>query len=171
MKALIGVYNRHDEAIKAIKLLKGEDFPEKDISLLGKAELDDYEKIKELEKKEGKIDEDNPAQEIPITAGAVLGPILGVLTGVGVFTIPGFGFLYGAGALVGAIGGLDLGLVSGGIITLLTSLGIHKRHHLKFEEHLKKGKAILIAQGEEEDILRAKKILHEFGKHHELIVH
>jgi len=171
MKAIIGIYNDHKDAIKAVKLLKGEDFPAKDISLLGKTHMNEAEEVKKIEKKIGRIDEDNPAEEIPLAAGAILGPVLGVLTGVGVFVIPGFGFLYGAGALIGAIGGLDLGLVSGGIITLLATLGIHKKHHLKFEEHLSKGKAMLFATGNKEDLEKAEMILKKYNKHHELIVH
>ena len=171
MKAIIGIYNNHEDAIKAVKLLKGEDFPAKNISLLGKAQVEEAEEIKRTEKKIGRIDEDNPAQEIPLEAGAILGPVLGVLTGVGVFAIPGFGFLYGAGALIGAIGGLDLGLVSGGIISLLASIGIHEKHHLNFEEHLEKGKAMLVASGNEEDLERAEIILHKYNKHHELVRH
>ena len=165
MKSLIGVYNTHDKAIKAIKLLKGENFPTKDISMLGKTNVSESV----VDEKEPRIDKNDPSHEAPLAIGAIAGPILGVLTGVGVFAIPGLGFLYGAGALVGALAGLDLGLVGGGIATLLATIGISKKHHVKFKEYLKNGKVILIARGKEEDIKRAHDTLVEYNEHHDLL--
>lgn len=86
-----------------------------------------------------------------------------------VFTIPGFGFLYGAGALVGIIVGLDLGIVAGGFISLLTFIGIKDDKVVKCHEHLKEGKFIVIANGSKEEIQKAKHILHTEGNHLEFV--
>ena len=67
-----------------------------------------------------------PVKNAPVVIGSIIGPTLGVMTGLGIFTIPGFGLLYGAGAIIGAIAEFDLGLVSGGLITLPMTLGIKK---------------------------------------------
>jgi hypothetical protein len=160
MKTLVAIYKTHDKAIEAVKILKGREIPEKTLSLLGKTELP---------KEDVKTVGDTILNEGPITAGVIIGPILGVLTGVGVFVIPGLGFLFGAGALVGALAGLDLGLVGGGLVTLLTSLGVSESHHLKFKEYLQKGKVLLIAKGEEKTINRAAKILEDLNQHEELL--
>jgi hypothetical protein len=162
MKTLIAIFQKHNKAIEAVKILKGREIPEKDLSLLGKTEIPN-EDVKTFS--------DKILSEGPITAGVVIGPVLGVLAGVGVFAIPGLGFLFGAGALVGALAGLNLGLAGGGIVTLLTSLGVDESHHLKFEEHLKKGKVLLIAKGEKKTVDKAADILEDFNQHEELITY
>ncbi|MBN2175666.1 MAG: hypothetical protein JW731_16165 [Bacteroidales bacterium] len=147
MKSIIGIYISHVKAIEAIKILKGEKFPKEGISLIGKTHVHN---------EDNKSVCDTILSEGPMTAGVILAPVLGVLTGIGIFAIPGLGFLYGAGALEGAMAGLDLGLVGDGLVTLLTSLGISETHHLKFEDHLEKGKILLIARGERKNIEKAK---------------
>jgi membrane protein DedA with SNARE-associated domain len=95
--------------------------------------------------------------------------VLGLLAGIGTFAIPGFGFLYGAGALVGAIAGFDIGLVSGGLVTLLTTLGINKDKVVRCKEHLEEGKFLLVINGPAEEIEKAKEILHIHGTHLEYV--
>lgn len=95
--------------------------------------------------------------------GALAGSVLGVLTGVGIFAIPGVGFLYGAGALVGAIAGFDFGIIGGGIASALTVAGISSDDTKQYEEVLKAGKFLVIAQGNEEEVTRAKNVLETHG--------
>jgi uncharacterized membrane protein len=159
MKSIIGVYNSHAKAIEAVKILQGEDISQKDISLIARTNIDE----KNIDTKK-----ENLFTEGPVAFGVVAGPILGVLTGIGIFAIPGLGFLYGAGALVGALAGLDFGLVGGGIISLLGTLGVGDKHRIKFQEYLKEGKVILIARSDEETLKKAKKILESYAGHHEL---
>ena len=51
--------------------------------------------------------------------GVMIGSILGVLTGVGLFAIPGMGFLYGAGILYGGFVGFETGIVGGELLLFL----------------------------------------------------
>ncbi|MEO6901599.1 MAG: hypothetical protein ABI315_00420 [Bacteroidia bacterium] len=158
MKSTVAVYNSHEKALNAIKALGKDHFPMKHISLIGKAELkDDHVHVKS---------DDKASTVVPVAVGSVIG----LLTGLGIFAIPGLGFLYGAGALVGAIAGFDFGLI-GGMAVELTKLGFKKDTGIKLEEHIKKGKFLLIAQGTEEEIQTAKKILHTDGTHLELDIH
>jgi hypothetical protein len=160
MKNAVAVYESHEQAVQALQELCAADFPLKKVSLVGRAEvLEDHIQLKSTE----------PAKNAPLIAGATLGPILGLLTGIGIFAIPGVGFLYGAGAIVGVMGGLDLGVVAGGILTLLATLGISKQHHLKFEEHIRTGKFLLIVEGNTKEIEQAKEILHTEANHLELV--
>ncbi|QDQ41306.1 DUF1269 domain-containing protein [Methylacidiphilum kamchatkense] len=77
--------------------------------------------------------------------------------------MPGFGPLIVAGplsaALLGGLEGLVAGGVAGAALGFLSGLGIEKKHILKFEEHLKAGKYLLVIRGTEEEIERAKKII------------
>ena len=84
----------HNAAVEAVKTLKNAGISERNLSILGKATVTD-DNIHIASGEPAKL----AAAEVG--AAAVLGPVLGVLTGVGLFAIPGLGFLYGAGALVG----------------------------------------------------------------------
>jgi uncharacterized membrane protein len=161
MESQIAIYDTHEKAVNAIKVLSEQGFPMDNVSLLGKAVIiEDHIHIKSLD----------TIKETPALVGMGAGTLIGLLSGIGVFTIPGFGFLYGAGALVGIIAGLDLGIVAGGFISLLTFIGIKEDKVVKCHEHLKEGKFIVIANGSNEEIQRAKHILHTEGNHLEFVI-
>jgi uncharacterized membrane protein len=150
MKAKIALYNSHEEALQAIQKLKDEGFSVDKVSLVGKAEIiDDHMHVYSLEN----------VKNAPVTVGAIAGPVIGLLSGIGIFAIPGFGFIYGAGAILGAIAGLNLGVVGGGIITLLLTLGIEKENLITYEQHVMNGKFLVVVNGSMEEIHKAEKII------------
>lgn len=158
MNSTIGVYKTHDDAIEALRELKNAGYNTKHVSLIGKAE------------KSGQGELINIAgTEVGI--GALAGSAIGILTGVGLFAIPGLGFLFGAGALVGAIAGFDFGLLGGGIVSALTLSGLHKEIGEEYDVAIKQGRFLLIAQGNDEEVEKAKTILETHGKHTALNVH
>jgi len=161
MESQIAIYDTHEKAVNAIKLLSHQDFPMENVSLLGKAEVvEDHIQIKSLD----------TINKVPVIAGMGAGTLVGLLSGIGVFAIPGFGFLYGAGALVGIIAGLDLGLIAGGAVSLFSYTGIKEEEVVKCEEHLKEGKFMVIVKGSQEEIEKAKNILHTEGSHLEFVI-
>jgi len=164
MNATIGVYDTHDKAVEAIKALKDAGIDQRKLSILGKATVTE-DNIHIASGEPAKL----AAAEVG--AAAVLGPVLGVLTGVGLFAIPGLGFLYGAGALVGAIAGFDFGLIGGGIVSAFTILGMKKDRAAEYEKHLQEGKYMVVAQGEQGEINKAKEILDQHGTHLHSEVH
>ncbi len=160
MESIVGIYDTHESAVNALTALKENNFPMKQVSLMGKAEvIEDHVQIKSY----------NGIQNAPVLLGTGGGTIIGLLSGIGVFAIPGFGFLYGAGAIVGSIAGFDVGLITGGIGSLLTTLGLKDTHAKKIQEHLEKGKYTLVIHGSLEEIKKAEKLLLKEGSHHELI--
>jgi hypothetical protein len=160
MKSVIGIYHTHEMAVGAVKELQKADFPFKQLTIMGQAELlaDQAHHKSSLVEKE-------------ITIGGVVGSILGVLNGVGIFAVPGLGFLVGWGALVGGFVGFDAGLLGGGIVAVLTSIGIEIASATKYEEHLKSGKFMVIIQGSQREIDLAKNILQAYEGHIELNEH
>jgi hypothetical protein len=164
MDATVGVYDNHDKAVEAILKLKDSGYPVSKLTLMG---LMHEEKVDE----ESHVTETSPLKPAGLGMGAVIGTTLGVLTGIGVFAIPGVGFLFGAGALAGAIGGFDLGLIAGGLASVLTTLGMKDDIAKRYHNVLKSGKYLVVAHGEKEDISRAKTLLHELGKHESLETH
>lgn len=156
MELKVAVYGSHDEAISAVNILGKNRFPLSHVSVIGKAELiDDHLHI---HSKKG-------VEVAPAAIGAVAGTVAGILTGIGIFAIPGFGFLYGAGAVVGALGGFDVGLIGGGVVSILTGLGIKNDEVTRYEEHMQKGDHLLMVKGSLEEIERAEHILHTEGTH------
>ena len=150
MTSKIAVYKSHEKALEAVNDLKKSGFPINQISLLGEAQIiDDHMHLKSLE----------PAKTMPIAIGAMAGIVVGLLSGIGIFAIPGFGFLYGAGAIIGAMGGLDLGIISGGLAVVLTNIGVEEDEVIKYEEHIKAGRFVVIANGTKEEINKAGEIL------------
>ncbi len=162
MKSVVGVYDSHDRAVSAIKQLQGGGYPVHQISILGQGEIIRGEaRVKSVS--------NLAAKEIGV--GAVVGSILGVLTGVGVFAIPGMGFLFGAGALFGAFTGFEAGLLGGGVMAVLTAIGIDLSGAARYEQHLNEGKFMVIIQGNLKEIDFGKKILESHGDHVELNDH
>ena len=157
----VGVYNTHNAAIDAIIALEKGGVPLKNISFISTAAIvaDNLQTYSA----------DN-IKNAPVAIGAVLGSILGVLTGVSIIALPGLGFLFGAGAIVGAIAGFDIGLVSGGIGTLLMTIGISKEKIVTYHKHLKEGKYLVVLQGNKETVDKAKKIAHKVGNYIELVI-
>ena len=164
MNATIGIYDNHDLAVDAVAELKDSGYPVSHLSIMGLAETEVIDDKMHIMPK-------SPIKAAGLGAGTVLGTTLGILTGVGMFAIPGVGFLYGAGAVVGAIAGFDFGLIGGGIASALTTIGIKDDAAKKYHDALVAGKYIVIAHGSEEDVNRAKSLLHGHGTHDELHSH
>lgn len=161
IRTIVGVYQSHTDAINAIIALEKEGVPISNISFLSTAAiLSDNLQTRTMD----------TIKNAPVTIGAILGPLLGVLSGASIWAVPGLGFVYGAGAIVGAIAGFDIGLVSGGIATLLMTLGIKKEKILTYHKHLKEGKFLVILNSNEAIAAKAKKIAHKVGNYIELVM-
>ena len=160
MKSQIAVYDTHEKAVNAIKQLSQENFSMDHVSLLGKAEIvEDHIQIKSLD----------TINKTPVIFGMAIGFFIGLLSGIGVFAIPGFGFLYGAGVFVGIIAGLNIGLVAGALSLLLSFTGLRQEELVKSQEHIKEGRFVVVVKGAMEEIVRAKHILQTKGNQLEFV--
>lgn len=159
MKSVVGVYESHEKAVQAINDLKKAGCPAKKLSLLSKADIiNNHIRVKANHK----------AEKAEVSLGLLGGIAVGILSGVGVFAIPGLGFIFGAGALVGAFAGFDMGIIGGGLVAILTGIGIDEAVAQKYEKHLNEGKFLVFAQGSDEEVEKAQKVLHTNGMHMEL---
>jgi hypothetical protein len=154
MNTTVGLYDTHEKAIEAVEELKRAGFPVQQVSLIGKAVvIDDLMHVKNNRK----------IKNAPAIIGAILGPILGILTGVKLFSIPGLGFLYGIGAVLGALAGFSLGIACGGGLSLIAILVIKSHSVLKYHEHIEEKGFQIIAHGNNEEVNRAKEILDSYS--------
>lgn len=153
MKKSIALFHSHADAVHALEELKHNGVDMKKLSLIGRAEIVD-DKIH--------VKSNKAVIAAPIAAGTIIGTSIGLMTGIGLFAVPGFGVLMGAGAIVGALGGFEMGVVAGGIATILVELGV-KENHVTFAEHVKEGGFLMFIDGTEEEIAQAEHIIE--GKH------
>jgi uncharacterized membrane protein len=153
MKKSVSIFDSHDEAVKALDELRESGVNMSKVSLIGHAEIvNDHVHVKS----------NKALVAAPIATGTVVGTTLGLLTGIGLFAIPGLGVLFGAGAIVGALAGFQIGVATGGIATILVDLGV-KDDHIAYEQHLKEGRFLLFYDGSEEEIGHVERIIE--GKH------
>ena len=164
MNAALGVYDSHDMALEAVKKLKESGYPVKQLSIIGKADV-------EVVDKELHVQSKNPINLAGVGIGTTLGATLGILTGVGLFAIPGLGFLYGAGAVVGAVAGIDFGLIGGGMASVFATVGLKDEETEEYQKNLTEGKYLLVAQGNKEEVARAMAVLNSHGQHTYAAVH
>jgi uncharacterized protein (DUF111 family) len=65
--------------------------------------------------------------------------------------------------LLGSMDGVIAGAAGGGLLGALVGWGVSKQHILKYEEHLKGGKYLLMAHGSAEEVTRAHSVLEGTG--------
>ena len=155
--SIVHVYDNMIAAEEAIRKLDQGNFPIKQVSIVGQ----DMASEKEVH---GYITTGDVAKTGAGT-GAWFGGLFGVLVGAAFIWVPGFGPLFVAGplaaALLGGIEGAVAGAAGGGLLGALFGWSISKQHIIKYEESLKAGKYLLIANGSAEEIERARTILED----------
>jgi len=153
--SIVEVYENIAAAEDAIRMLDRGGFPMKQISIVGQ----DLQSEKEVH---GFITTGDVAKSGAGT-GAWAGGLFGLLMGAAFIWMPGFGPLVVAGpfasALLGGVEGAVAGAAGGGLLGALIGWGVSKQHIVKYEEHLKGGKYLLIVHGSQEDIDKARSIL------------
>ena len=65
--------------------------------------------------------------------------------------------------LLGSMEGVVAGAAGGGLLGALVGWGVSKKHILKYEEHLKSGKYLLMVHGNADEVTRAHVILQGSG--------
>jgi hypothetical protein len=149
--SVVAIYDTHDRAELAIKLLQEAGIDMKCLSIAGRGVHTDehvvgYYNAGDRMKYWGKV-------------GAFWGGFWGLLFGSAAFSIPGIGPLLVAGPLVGwIVGALEGAVVVGGISALgagLVSIGIPKDSVIRYETAVKTDKYLLIVHGVPDTVYRA----------------
>lgn len=150
------IYETHELADQAVKVLQQAGFEMKNISVIGK----------------GLSTEEHPTGYyslgtqmkvfggIGASWGALWGGFLGLLYGAGFFLIPGLGPILAAGPLVAIlVGVLEGGVAVGGITALgvaLVNIGVPQHRVAQYEAAVKAGQYVVVIHGSGEEIQRAK---------------
>jgi uncharacterized membrane protein len=83
-------------------------------------------------------------------AGAALGGLGGLLVGLGALAIPGIGPVIAAGPIAAALAGAGLGAAAGGVIGALTDLGIPEEDAHIFAEGVRRGATLVTVRADDE---------------------
>ncbi|MGC8780866.1 MAG: general stress protein [Anaerolineae bacterium] len=154
-QSVVGVYRTMSEAEEAVRVLDRGGFPIKQVSVLA-------QNLESEKAVHGYVTAGDVAKAGAGT-GAWVGGLFGLLVGAAFIWVPGFGPLLVAGPfaamLLGGVEGVMAGAASGGLLGALVGWGVSKQHILKYEEHLKGGKYLVIAHGSAEEVARAQNIL------------
>ena len=154
-QSVVHIYHHMTEAEDAIKHLIDQKFPADRISIVTK----NIETEKQIH---GYITTGEVAKEGART-GAWMGGLFGLLIGAAFIFVPGFGPLIVAGpfaaALLGGLEGVVAGTAGGGLLGALFGWGVSKEHILKYEEVVKGGDYLVIANGDDAQVKLARSIL------------
>lgn len=100
---------------------------------------------------------------VDVGAGALVGGISGLLVGLGVLLIPGIGPIIAAGPLITALMSTGIGTVTGGLLGALIEMGIPTEQANSYVEGIRRGGVLLTVQTDDEGVDQAKEIL---DRHH-----
>lgn len=154
-QSVVGVYGDIAKAEDAIKELGRTGFPIRQVSIVAK----DLENERAVH---GFVTAGDIAKGSAGTA-AWLGGLFGLLFGAAFLWVPGFGPLLVAGPfsamLLGGIEGALAGAAGGGLLGALVGWGVSRQHILKYEEHVRGGKYLVIVHGDEAQVERARSVL------------
>lgn len=154
-QSTVGVYETMAQVEAAVHKLDQEHYPIKQVSIVAQ----NFETEKEVH---GFVSPGDVAKDGART-GAWFGGVFGLLMGGAFLLVPGFGPLIVAGSLaavlLGTAEGVAFGAAGGGLLGALAGWGVSKQHIIKYEDHVRVGKYVLVAHGNSEEVAQAHVIL------------
>ena len=169
LKTVVGLFDNLAEASQAVQELSTIGLDRQDISFIAHASSEDYHTYFD---EEGRYMDEPTNHEVVSTAsrtatgasiGVVFGALGGLLLGLALVPVAGFGPIVAAGpvtaTLVGAIGG---GIV-GGLLGALTHLGVPEEHAGYYAEGVRRGGTLVIVKTVEAKVASVTDVL---NRHH-----
>lgn len=173
MNTIVGIFDRKDDAERAVEDLKEFGFQNSDISVIMKEQGGFVQRSKGS--KGGSAFE---GLITGATSGGVIGGLAGLLIGIGAIAIPGVGPLLVAGPLAVALGltgaaaatvsGAATGILAGGLVGGLVGLGFPQDVAYEYEQRLRQGGVLLAVPVEVES--DARKVEKLFALHNAMHV-
>lgn len=158
--AVFGIYPTRGAAEEAVDHLRTAGFRNTDISILVPENLGNKDFGHE---KATKAPEGATAGGV---SGLVIGGALGWLAGIGALAIPGIGPLVAAGPIVGMLSGIGVGTTVGGIAGALVGLGVPEYEAKRYEGRIREGGVLLSVHADNSDwVKRATQVLENTGAH------
>lgn len=142
---ILAAFSTIEKADKAVDELQQAGFKTEDISVIVRQTRST--------KKEGQTSSAADLYSYDITGGAVIGGVLGLLTGaLGIIVIGPIAALLGLVGIAGTtVTGAVLGAVTGGIVAALENLGVPRQKAKQYEEYIQAGGVLLAVPIESRD--------------------
>ena len=105
--------------------------------------------------------ETNPDASSNVGAGALVGGLSGLLLGLAALAIPGIGPVIAAGPLAAAITGATLGAATGSLVGALHGLGVPDFEAKAYDQGIREGNTLVIVRAAENAVPRAIEILRQ----------
>lgn len=150
-KTVVGVFESHDQAEKAVAQMRKSGFDTNEISIAAK----------EQQNQNNGGDEDTLGMGMPggTTTGGVLGGLAGLALGAGAIAVPGLGPIIAAGPIAGMLSGAATGGIAGGLI----DMGIPEERGQYYENEVKSGKVLAAVRAHEQKVQEAADIFRSHG--------
>jgi hypothetical protein len=144
METIIALFEHYDDADAAVRELYQYGFEKEDINVLAR------EQVVQEQWPPEKDQLDAPGTThiglgMGLVGGASIGGLGGLLIGMGAFAIPGMGPAFVVGTMLAAIAtGAGMGVMAGGLLAFLSSMGVPEEEAHLYAEGVKRG-GILVA--------------------------
>lgn len=161
-QTVVGVYDTHAHAIRAVEELRREGFEPQQISIFAP---DPREAPNFAEEVGVRVVQGSATGA---AAGGLIGGLSGWLVGLTGLLVPGAGFVLAAGPIAGAFVGLIGGASVGGFIGMLVGLGLPRAAAEQYNHELVAGRTLVMVHADGEFGLaeRAMFRAHPLGLHH-----
>jgi hypothetical protein len=154
-QTLTGLFDRYDDALRAVKDLEASGVPHRNVSIVANNGRGEHA---------GAVAADAAADAgAGASIGAAVGGAGGLLAGLGLLAIPGLGPVVAAGWLaataVGAVGGAVIGGAAGGLVGALAHAGVPEEDAHVYAEGVRRGGTLVTAKVDEPLVSTARTIL------------
>ncbi len=147
--SVVAVYDTPDEATKAIETLVKAGFPPDRVSIIGQG-------LQSEVQLNGFVTTGDIAKS-GAAAGAWVGGLFGLLTGVAALFIPGVGPVLAIGPLASTVVGAAEGAVGAGVLSAIVGHFVAKKQIPKYTEYVRAGKSLVVVHGTPDDVRRARR--------------
>ena len=144
--SVFGVFPDRDSAVQAVRRLEGDQFTEREVSLIAK---------------DGQSGQKQDTVTDGAGWGAGIGATAGILAGIGALAIPGIGPILAAGPIAAALTGAGAGGLAGGLM----DYGIPSEAGHRLEADVKRGEAVVLVRCNEGRSQSAESALRAAGAH------
>ena len=159
----VGIFSNRRDAEHALTELRDAGFNMDKVSVIVK-NADPNDQIGGAGVSSAKEEQMIGGTEAGATAGAVTGGLIGLIGGLSLLAIPGFGPAAEVGVvLANTILGSAIGAAGGAIVGALVSWGVPEDRAKYYGDRVSQGDYLIVVEGTAEDILRAEAILDQRG--------
>lgn len=162
-KTVVGLFDDFTQAQRAVQALEGSGIPRNDISLVANNAEGKYDHYANTALENDVTDSATTGAGTGATAGAVVGGGLGLLAGLGLMAIPGFGPIVAAGWIVSTITGAGIGAAAGGVLGALVGAGVPHEEATLYNEGVRRGGTLIAVKTADDMAGSTADTLSQFG--------